>query len=146
MFHFQPANKLGIFFSKNRTLQFSVLLLFMMILHCKTICVRKKVIFIIFIFLKNVANNNNLTLNEYGRLSIGSSTPSMQHSRYLQPRRILPPRQSSLPAAPHSATNTCQMHSNLQHLPAAPASSLRHLSSSCLSSANSSRLLLHSSR
>ena len=124
------------------TLHCSSVLLFMMMLHHgRAICFRK-VIFI-FIFLKNIANNNNLTLN--GRLSIGSSTPSM-HSRYLQPRRILPPRQSSLPAAPNSATNTCQMHSNLQHLPAAPASSLRHLSSSCLSSANSSRLLLHSSR
>ena len=106
---------------------------------------KKSDFYLIFIFLKNIANNNNLITNG-GRMSIGSSTPSMPHSRYLQPRRILPPRQSSLPAAPHSATNTCQMHSNLQHLPAAPASSLRHLSSSCLSSANSSRLLLHSSR
>ena len=106
---------------------------------------KKSDFYLIFIFLKNIANNNNLITNG-GRMSIGSSTPSMPHSRYLQPRRILPPRQSSLPAAPNSATNTCQMHSNLQHLPAAPASSLRHLSSSCLSSANSSRLLLHSSR
>ena len=81
-----------------------------------------------------------------GRLSSGNSAPNVQ-SRWPPPRRILPQRQSSLPAAPltPAGANAYQMHLNSQLPVAQPNSgSLRHISSSCVSSASNSRLLLNS--
>ena len=100
--------------------------------------------FLLCLLFQNASNNNNLMVN--GRLSSGNSAPNVQ-SRWPPPRRILPQRQSSLPAAPltPAGANAYQMHLNSQLPVAQPNSgSLRHISSSCVSSASNSRLLLNS--